>query len=95
MDRGEEKFREHWVKGRGRMNWSQVFKITLFLAPNVIGNTGAPVIPASCTDPECATHLGPREPSAMIIILWFLRNTLIRERAAETAFLYVDPRITE
>ena len=84
---GEEKFKVQRVKGRGIANWSQLFKITLFLAPKVMGKIGAPVIPANCTDPGWATHLGPREPSAMIMILWFRRKTLIRDRAAETAFL--------
>ena len=40
------------VKGRGRINLSQVFKATLFFAEKVIGNKGNLVIPASCTEPD-------------------------------------------
>ena len=50
-DMGEEKLRVQRVKGRGMTNLSQLFKTTLFLAPKVMGKMGAPVIPASCTDP--------------------------------------------
>ena len=84
---GDEKLRLQRVKGRGMTNRSQLFKTTLFFAPKVMGKSGAPVIPASCTDPGWATHRGPREPSAMIMIRWFLRKTLIRDRDAEIAFL--------
>ena len=86
---------EQRVKGMGITNRSQLFSTILFLDPKVIGKTGAPVIPANWTDPGCATHLGPREPSAIMMILWFLRKTLISDRAAGTAFLYVEPLITE
>ena len=48
---GEEKLRVQRVKGRGMTNLSQLFKTTLFLVPKVMGKMGAPVIPASCTDP--------------------------------------------
>jgi hypothetical protein len=50
-DMGEEKLRVQRVKGRGMTNLSQLFKTTLFLVPKVMGKMGAPVIPASCTDP--------------------------------------------
>jgi hypothetical protein len=92
---GEEKLRAQRVKGGGITNRSQLFKTILFLDPKVMAKTGAPVIPANCNDPDWATHLGPREPSAIMIILWFLFKTLISDRAAGTVFLYEEPRITE
>ena len=51
LDEVKDKLNEIGVKGRGIANWSQLFKTTLFLVPKVMGKMGAPVIPASCTDP--------------------------------------------
>ena len=92
---GDEKLRMQRVKGMGMTNRSQLFRTILFLDPKVMAKIGAPVIPANCIDPDWAIHLGPREPSAIMIILWFLFKTLISDRAAGTAFLYEEPRITE
>ena len=83
------------VKGRGSIKRSQVFKIILRFAPKFIGNNGSFVIPANCMEPDWATHRGPREPSAMIIILCPSRKTRMSERAAGTALLNEEPRITE
>ena len=74
------------VKGRGRINLSQVFKATLFFAEKVIGNNGNLVIAANCKEPDWATQRGPREPSAMMMIRRPSRKTRIRDRAAGTDF---------
>jgi hypothetical protein len=45
--------------------------------------------------PDWAFNLGPRDPSAIIIILSPRLSILINERVDDIAFLKLDPRITE